>query len=56
MRMQELPTPCYVIDEARLEENLRVLRALQEETGCKVLLAQKAFSAFAEYPLSLIHI
>ncbi|MBS6475702.1 MAG: carboxynorspermidine decarboxylase [Clostridiales bacterium] len=51
MRMQELPTPCYVIDEARLEENLRVLRALQEETGCKVLLAQKAFSAFAEYPL-----
>lgn len=51
MRLEHLTTPCYVIDEGKLEENCRVLAGVMERTGCKVLLAQKAFSAFAEYPL-----
>ncbi|MDR2532904.1 MAG: carboxynorspermidine decarboxylase [Oscillospiraceae bacterium] len=46
-----LKTPCYVIDEAVLIKNLEILRALEKRTGCKVLLAQKAFSMFALYPL-----
>ena len=46
-----LPTPCYVIDEARLRENGAVLAALAERTGCRVLLAQKAFSNYDFYPL-----
>lgn len=49
--LKTLPTPCYVIDEKKLEENLLVLNALQENTGCKILLAQKAFSCFSLYPL-----
>jgi carboxynorspermidine decarboxylase len=49
--LQNLKTPCYVIDEASLIRNLEVLQALETRTGCKVLLAQKAFSAFALYPL-----
>ena len=49
--MDELPTPCYVIDEGKLEDNLRILRQVQERTGCRILLAQKAFSCFYEYPL-----
>lgn len=51
VRMDELPTPCYVIDEGKLEDNLRILRQVQERTGCRILLAQKAFSCFYEYPL-----
>ena len=51
MRFHELPTPVYVIDEARLKANLERLNALERRTGCRVLLAQKAFSAFALYPL-----
>ncbi len=51
MRMDQLPTPCYVIDEKKLKENLRILKAVREEAGCKILLAQKAFSCFYEYPL-----
>ena len=47
----ELPTPAYVIDQERLRENGQVLAALAERTGCKVLLAQKAFSMFRVYPL-----
>jgi carboxynorspermidine decarboxylase len=51
MRIEELKTPCYVIDEERLEKNLKILKQVKENTGCKILLAQKAFSCFAEYPL-----
>lgn len=51
MRIDQVPTPAYVIDEARLEKNLKILASVQEQTGCKVLLAQKAFSMFATYPL-----
>ena len=49
--MAELKTPCYIIDEGRLKKNLEILSQLEKETGCKVLLAQKAFSCFYEYPL-----
>ena len=51
MKIQELKTPCYVIDEKKLRENLEILAGVQQRTGCKILLAQKAFSCFYEYPL-----
>ena len=51
MMIHELPTPCYVIDEKKLKENLEILKRVKEEAGCKILLAQKAFSCFFEYPL-----
>ncbi len=44
-------TPCYVIDEKRLRKNLELLKYVREKAGCRILLAQKAFSAFAVYPL-----
>lgn len=46
-----LRTPCYVIDEKKLRENGQVLKGVQQRTGCKVLLAQKAFSNYDLYPL-----
>lgn len=51
MEFTHLPTPCYVVDEGKLLYNLKILKKLQDDTGCKVLLAQKAFSMFAEYGL-----
>ena len=51
MKIQELKPPCYVIDEKKLRENLEILAGVQQRTGCKILLAQKAFSCFHEYPL-----
>ena len=44
-------TPCYVIDEARLIRNLEILRGVEQRTGAKILLAQKAFSCYHLYPL-----
>lgn len=51
MKINELPTPCYVIDENVIEENCKVLADVMKKTGCHVLLAQKAFSNYALYPL-----
>ncbi|HFI0056512.1 TPA: carboxynorspermidine decarboxylase [Streptococcus suis] len=51
MRIDQVPTPAYVIDEAKLVNNLKILKSVQDRTGCKVLLAQKAFSMYATYPL-----
>lgn len=51
MKINELPTPCYVIDENIIEENCKVLADVMKKTGCHVLLAQKAFSNYALYSL-----
>lgn len=48
--LQELPTPCYVLDEKVLKQNGEILSEVQEHTGCRILLAQKAFSNFDLYP------
>ena len=46
-----VPTPCYVVDEGLLIRNLEILRDVARRAECKILLAQKAFSMFAVYPL-----
>lgn len=45
-----LPTPCYVVDEARLAHNLEILAEVKRRCGASILLAQKAFSMFRVYP------
>ncbi len=47
----DLPTPCYIIDESALENNCRLLKRVSDGTGCRILLAQKAFSNYDFYPL-----
>ncbi|MDE7094412.1 MAG: carboxynorspermidine decarboxylase, partial [Oscillospiraceae bacterium] len=44
-------TPAYVLDEEKLLQNLEILKKIQEQSGCKILLAQKAFSMFSVYPV-----
>lgn len=44
-------TPCYVIDEEKLIYNLEILCGVEQRTGAKILLAQKAFSCYHLYPL-----
>ena len=51
MKLEQVPTPAYVIDLVKLEANCRILQYVQEEAGCKVLLAQKAYSLYKTYPL-----
>ena len=44
-------TPYFLIDKERIEDNLKILRRVADNTGCKILLAQKCFSCYALYPL-----
>lgn len=49
--LSKIQTPCYVVDEAALENNLRVLDGVQQRTGCKIIMALKGFAMFSVFPL-----
>jgi carboxynorspermidine decarboxylase len=49
--IDNIPTPCYIIDEAALTKNLEILREVENRSGAHILLAQKAFSNYKVYPL-----
>ncbi|MCL2377377.1 MAG: carboxynorspermidine decarboxylase, partial [Defluviitaleaceae bacterium] len=45
-----LDTPYFIVDESLIIKNLEILARVKREAGCKILLAQKAFSMYALYP------
>lgn len=53
---KDFRTPYFLVDEEKLLGNLKILDEVQHRTGCKILLAQKAFSMFRVYPLLAKHL
>ena len=51
MKLDEIKTPAYVIDEKKLRYNLEILKDVQDRSGAKILLAQKAYSVYQTYPM-----
>ncbi len=49
--LEQIKTPCFVVDLSLLKRNLEILADVQSRTGAKILLAQKAFSMFSVYPM-----
>ncbi len=49
--LEHIPTPCYILDETQLRRNGEILAGIRNDTGCGILLAQKAFSHYDLYPL-----
>lgn len=47
----QLPSPCFVLDEARLLANVKILDDVQRESGAKILLALKAYAAWSTFSL-----
>lgn len=45
--LDRIATPAYVADRRKIRENLAVAARIKAETGCKILLATKAFSMFS---------
>src|SRR5690349_9897196 len=45
------PTPCFVISEARLRENLARIARLKAESGARILLALKCFSTWGVFDI-----
>ena len=47
----DIQTPCYVLDERALRKNLGILKQVENQTGCHILLALKAFAMFNVFPI-----
>lgn len=48
---KDIKTPAFIFDEDRMIYNGEILKDIQDRTGAKILLAQKAFSNYDLYPL-----
>ncbi|AYJ80548.1 carboxynorspermidine decarboxylase [Aliarcobacter cryaerophilus ATCC 43158] len=48
---ERLPSPAYVCEEELLENNLKLLKRVQDETGVKILLALKGFAMYSTFDL-----
>jgi carboxynorspermidine decarboxylase len=51
MDLREIPSPCFVLDEALLHRNLQVIDRVQKEAGVSVILAFKGFAMWSAFPI-----
>lgn len=47
----QVPSPCYVIDEERFRDNLRLIRQVSSESGAEIILAFKGFAMWGVFPI-----
>ena len=47
----DIPSPCYVMEEQKLERNLTLMRRVQNESGVRIILALKGFSMWSTFDL-----
>lgn len=51
LNFEEIPSPCFVVDEVALADNLKIIDYVQQNSGARVLLALKGFAMFSVFPL-----
>lgn len=49
--LASIPSPCFVLEEARLKHNLQIFEQVQQAAPVQILLALKGFSLFHSFPL-----
>lgn len=49
--LANIPSPCFVLEAARLEENLSVFERVQREAPVKVIISLKAYALFKSFPV-----
>ncbi|MEA1954549.1 MAG: carboxynorspermidine decarboxylase [Campylobacterota bacterium] len=49
--LKNLPSPCWLLEEKLLIENLKLLQYVKESTGAKILLALKGYALWKSFPL-----
>ncbi len=47
----KIPTPCYVIDEVLLRNNLKLIKQVKEAAAVDILVSLKAFSNWGVFPI-----
>ncbi|MBN2807006.1 MAG: carboxynorspermidine decarboxylase [Prolixibacteraceae bacterium] len=48
---QQIPSPCFVLDEQLLERNLQLIASVKERAGVDIILAFKGFAMWSAFPL-----
>ncbi len=51
MDIESIETPAYILEEAKLEANLKLLDFVQKQSGAKILLALKGFAFSGAMPM-----
>ncbi len=51
MNIDKIPSPCYVLDEKLLRQNLTLIRSVKECTEVNIILAFKAFALWKAFPI-----
>jgi len=49
--LNDINTPCYICEEKLLENNLKLLDYVQQESGAKIILALKGFAMWSTFDL-----
>lgn len=49
--LNQVPSPCYVLDEGLLRRNLRVIRSVMDRAGVEIILAFKGFALWSAFPV-----
>ena len=47
----QIPSPCYVLEEQKLIQNLELIDSVQQRAGITVILALKGFAMYSVFPL-----
>ena len=46
-----IPSPCYVLDEGLLRNNLELMQRVQQQSGADIILALKGFAMWSAFPI-----
>ncbi|MEZ4903127.1 MAG: carboxynorspermidine decarboxylase [Spirosomataceae bacterium] len=46
-----IPSPCFVLEERLLRQNLHLIRSVMDRAGCQIILALKGFSMYSAFPI-----
>lgn len=49
--LNQIPSPCYVMEEQLLRDNLALIRSVQDRAGIQIILAFKAFALWKAFPI-----
>jgi carboxynorspermidine decarboxylase len=49
--IDRIPTPCYVLEEEKLCANLALMARVQQESGCRIILALKGYAMWSTFPI-----
>ncbi len=51
MDYSKIPSPCYVLDEKLLRNNLELIKSVKQKAGVEIILAFKAFAMWSAFPI-----